>query len=133
MSMYRDNLARNLPQKQESAQRQTSTSTHVQPRTEQSKAAAREKLKWLGTILVCIVIALTLVGRYAHMVSMNYQIQEQKDQLQAINDEKLRLEQEMLELSSAERIKNVAANQLGMKTVGQDQIVILQGSQGSAN
>lgn len=135
MSMYRDNLARPLPQPQETVQRQTQTSnaTHTNTRSAHSRELAKEKLKWLGTIVICIAVALVLVGRYAHMVSMNYSIQEQKVELRAMKDEQLRLEQQMLELSSADRIKTYAANHLGMKTVGQDQIVILQGSQGSRN
>jgi cell division protein FtsL len=116
MSMYRDNLARPLKKSQESAS------------YEQAKAQAREKLLWLATILVCIVVALGLVGRYASMVSLNYEVQEQKKQLQALQDERLKLEQQMLELQSAERIKSYAANKLGMKPVQPNQIIVLPGA-----
>jgi cell division protein FtsL len=125
MSMYRDNLARPLKKSQESASYKQQQSS---ARSEQAKAQAREKLLWLATILVCIVVALGLVGRYASMVSLNYEVQEQKKQLQALQDERLKLEQQMLELQSAERIKSYAANKLGMKPVQPNQIIVLPGA-----
>lgn len=125
MSMYRDNLARPLQKPQETA------SYKQQPapaRSAQSKAQAREKLLWLATILFCIVIAIGLVSRYAGMISLNYDVQKQEKELQAMQDERLKLEQQMLELEAAERIKNYAANKLGMKPVQPDQIVVLPGA-----
>ena len=125
MSNYRDNLARPLHKPQETA------SYKQQPqaaRSPQSKAQAREKLLWLATIVVCIVIALGLVGRYASMISLNYSVQKQEQTLQSMQDDRLKLEQQMLELEAAERIKSYAANKLGMKPVQPDQIVVLPGA-----
>lgn len=127
MSMYRDNLARQLPKQQEAVPYQQ-PKTGTVPRSERSKQEAKEKLKWLGTILVCIVIALGLVSRYASMVSLSYELESQKSELQALQDDKLKLEQQMLELESPERIKSYAANKLGMKSVQDSNLIILPGS-----
>jgi cell division protein FtsL len=127
MSMYRDNLARPLQKPQEKPS-YTPKQNAVPKRSPQSRAVAREKLLWLGTILFCVIIALALVGRYAGMVSLNYSVQDQKDKLQGLNDNKLKLEQQMLELESPDRIKSYAQNKLGMKPVEQNQVVILPGS-----
>jgi cell division protein FtsL len=126
MSMHRDNLARPLPQQQETVQYQPKTGGIS--RSEKSKQEAKEKLKWLGTILLCIIIALGIVSRYASMVSLNYAVEEQKEKLQALQDDKLKLEQQMLELESPDRIKGYASNKLGMKAVGDDNLIILPGS-----
>ncbi|MFD2170827.1 septum formation initiator family protein [Tumebacillus lipolyticus] len=126
MSMYRDNLARPLPKQQETVQ--VKPKTGVAPRSERSKQEAKEKLKWLGTILVCIVVALGLVSRYASMVDINYAVEKQKGELQTLKDEQLKLEQQMLELESPERIKGYASNKLGMKMVGDDNLILLPGS-----
>jgi cell division protein FtsL len=123
MSMYRDNLARSLPKQQETP-KYAPTAPKVN-RSAESKKQAREKLKWLGTVVFCIAVTLVLVSRYAGMVSMNYQIQDGKNQLQALQDSNLKLEAQELQLESPERIKDVAVNQLGMKQVSDKDIVVL--------
>lgn len=124
MSTYRDNLARPLPKKQE-------TTSYAKPpkinRTAEQKAVAREKLAWLGTVLVCIAISIVIVSRYASMTSMNYAIQNQKDILQQVQDKNLKLEQTELQLESPDRIKDFAQNTLGMKPATDSQLLILQG------
>jgi cell division protein FtsL len=125
MSMYRDNLARSLPKQQE-----TPKYAPTQPkvnRSAESKKQAREKLRWLGTVIFCIAVTLILVSRYAGMVSTNYQIQDGKDTLQALQDKNLKLEAQELQLESPERIKDVATNQLGMKQGSDKQIIVLPG------
>ncbi|ASS75873.1 hypothetical protein CIG75_13525 [Tumebacillus algifaecis] len=129
MSMYRDNLARPLPKQQEAVPYQQPQRTGAAPRSEKSKQEAKEKLKWLGTILVCIIIALGLVSRYASMVSLNYEVERQKLELQSHQDDRLKLEQQTLELESPERIKSYASNKLGMKSVEDKNLIILPGSQ----
>ncbi|WP_165898671.1 septum formation initiator family protein [Tumebacillus sp. BK434] len=125
--MYRDNLARPLPKQQEAVPYQQ-PKQGAAPRSERSKREAKEKLKWLGTILVCIVIALGLVSRYASMVSLSYELETQKSQLQGLQDDNLKLEQQMLEMESPERIKSYASNKLGMKSVQDSNLIILPGS-----
>ena len=127
MSMHRDNLARTLPEQQ--------VTTSYAPKKKQSsarspeaKALAREKLLWLGTVLFCIVVALGLVARYANMAGISYQIETQKQEYQALKEQKLKLEMQVLELESAERIKDFATNKLGMKQVDESNFVILPGS-----
>lgn len=125
MSMYRDNLARPLPKQQETTQY---AAKNAAPRSPEAKMQAREKLLWLATILFCIVVSLVIVSRYAHMVSLNYSIEQQKIELQDQRDKSLKAEQEVLELESPERIKGYAANKLGMKQAGDKNLVIVPGS-----
>ncbi|KEO83187.1 cell division protein FtsL [Tumebacillus flagellatus] len=128
MSTYRDNLARPLPQAEPAPSYQPSK----QPvRSPQQKAEAKDKLKWLFTVVFCLGIIISLAGRYAHMVGLNYQLEQQRSQLQAMKDQQLKLEQQVLQMESADRIKSVAANQLGMKPVQDNKMVIVQQQQGS--
>ncbi|MGZ4106801.1 MAG: cell division protein FtsL [Tumebacillaceae bacterium] len=125
MSMYRDNLARSLPKQQETP-KYAPTAPKVN-RSAESKAQAKEKIKWLGTVVFCIAVSLVLVSRYAGMVSLNYQIQEGKDSLQKVLDNNLKLEAQALQLESPDRIKDFAQNKLGMHSVTDKQIVVLPG------
>jgi len=128
MSMHRDNLARKLPQQQTAATTYApQTDARKAVRSAESKALAREKLLWLGTILICIAIAIGLVMRYASMAGLSYQIEEQKLQFQKLKEEQMKLEMQVLELESAERIKDYATNKLGMKQVDDKSLVILPG------
>jgi cell division protein FtsL len=123
MSMHRDNLARPLQSPESAPQHKPM----VRPKTTVRKARlnTKEKLKWLGTIAFCIAIALCLVGRYASMVSLNYALEEKKVKLQDLKDQNLKAEQKVLELEAPDRIKGFAANKLGMKVVGDRNIVVL--------
>lgn len=125
MSMYRDNLARPLPKKQETTRYAPAQKVN---RTAEQKAIAREKVAWLGTILLCVAISVVLVSRYAGMVSLNYAIQDQQNKLQALQDSNLKLEQQELTLESPDRIRDYAQNVLHMKPVTDSQLVILPGS-----
>lgn len=126
MSTYRDNLARSLPNKQETTQyAPKKTPAAVTP---EAKRIAREKLLWLLTILFIITVSLVLVSRYAHMVSLNYAIEKQKLDLQDMRDKSLKAEQQVLELESPERIKSYAANKLGMKQADDKNLVIVPGT-----
>jgi len=127
MSIHRDNLARTLPQTQP-APIQTPHPHRAPARTPEQKALAREKLLWLGTILVCVAILLGLVGRYASMVAVNYEIKEQQVAFSKLREEQMRLEMQVLELESADRIKDFAANKLNMKQVDESNFVVLPGS-----
>ncbi|MBL0388005.1 cell division protein FtsL [Tumebacillus sp. ITR2] len=128
MSTYRDNLARPLPQ----AEPAPSYQPKKQPnRSPQQKAEAKNKVKWLITVIFCLAVTISLAGRYAHMVSLNYQLENQRGELQAMKDQQLKLEQQVLQMESAERIKSVATNQLGMKQVQDNQMIVVQ--QGSKN
>jgi len=128
MSVQRDNLARPLHKPQEQQQTHYSPNRSTTTRSAGSKAQAREKLLWLGTILVCIVLALGVTARYAGMVQLNYQIEAQKVDLQKMKDQQLSLEKQVLELESPERIKGFAANKLGMKHVDDGQLIVVPGS-----
>lgn len=125
MSTYRDNLARPLPNRQETTQYAPKQSAQRSP---EAKMQAREKLLWLATILFCVAVSLVLVARYAHMVSLNYSIEQQKIELQEERDKSLKAEQQVLELESPERIKSYAANKLGMKQADDKSLVIVPGS-----
>ena len=127
MSIQRDNLARPLHKPQEKQQKQYAPNRSTKARSAQSKAQAREKLRWLGTVLVCIVLALCVVGRYAGMVSTNYQIEAQKSELQKNKDAQLSLEKQVLELESPDRIKGFAKNKLGMVQVEDGQLIVVEG------
>jgi cell division protein FtsL len=127
MSIQRDSLARPLHKPQEQKQNQYAPKPQTSSRNPQQKAAAREKLRWLGTIVVCIVLALCVVARYAGMVSLNYQIEEKKADLQKMQDEQLSLEKQVLELESPDRIKGFATNKLGMTQVDDGQLIVVEG------
>lgn len=125
MSTFRDNLARTLPQAEPTPQYQP----QKQPaRSPQQKREAKEKLKWLVTVVFCVGIAILLASRYAHMIGLNYQLEQQRAELQVMKDQQLKLEQQVLQLQAPDRIKNVAQNQLGMKQVDESKMVIVQGS-----
>ncbi|PWK11625.1 cell division protein FtsL [Tumebacillus permanentifrigoris] len=127
MSTYQDNLARTLPQQQPAPQYQPQKQ-HQPARSPQQKQEAREKVKWLFTVVFCLSIAISLAGRYAHMVSLNYQLESERHNLQTMKDQQLKLEQQVLQMEAPERIKSVATNQLGMKQVDEHKMVIVQGS-----
>jgi len=127
MSIQRDNLARPLHKPQEQKQTQYAPQKQPAKRSEQSKAVAREKLRWLGTVVVCVVLALCVAGRYAGMISLNYEIEAKKGTLQKLQDEQLSLEKQVLELESPERIKGFATNKLGMKQVDDGQLIVVPG------
>lgn len=126
MSTYRDNLARPLPNKQETTQYAPKKTTAAS--SPEAKRIAREKLLWLATILFIVAVSLVLVSRYAHMVSLNYSIEQQKVNLQDLRDKSLKAEQQVLELESPERIKSYATNKLGMKQAGDNNLVIVPGT-----
>ncbi|MGB8954779.1 MAG: hypothetical protein WCC10_05360 [Tumebacillaceae bacterium] len=126
MSTYRDNLARPLPNKQETTQYAPKKTTAAS--SPEAKRIAREKLLWLATILFIVTVSLVLVSRYAHMVSLNYSIEQQKLNLQDARDKSLKAEQQVLELESPDRIKSFATNKLGMKQAEDNNLVIVPGT-----
>lgn len=77
-------------------------------------AQTRDRLGLIGTLLVCMLIALFLVSRYATLVSNNYQVQGLKIVLSHQETRDAALQSTVYELSSPTRILNIAENILKM-------------------
>lgn len=77
-------------------------------------AQTRDRVGLIGTLLVCVFIALVLVGRYATLVANNYEVQGLKIVLSHQETRDAALQSTVYELSSPTRILNIAENILKM-------------------
>jgi cell division protein FtsL len=82
----------------------------------QRDPASKEKLAWMGTILLCIAIAVILISRYALIAEQNYELLAMRQQAASLQAGNSMLRDQVNQLSSPDRIIQIA-KQLGMKEV----------------
>lgn len=73
-----------------------------------------EKLLYLFSILIIVVVSGILLSRVAEGYEMSYKIQEIQSQMESLSEENSTLQLEIDKLQAPERIMDIAKNQLGM-------------------
>lgn len=81
----------------------------------------KEKLLYLLTIIVCVLIAGVILWRNATIYEMNTQIQQMEQTIQTLQGESSGLQQEVRKLENPQRLKN-EAQKLGLGPATDEQI-----------
>lgn len=102
------------------------TDTHAMARRTAMNKTSKEKLKWMGTVVICTVIGTGLVYRYAEIAQANLAVEEMKQQVMDKQDEVAKLTKVKQDLERPSRIISIAKEKLGMVLVNSP----LQGGQG---
>ena len=90
----------------------------------------QEKLLYLFTILICVVVAGVIIFRYAQIYDMNLQITKLNSEYQSINVELEELKKQVEMLSDPERIRRIAESQ-GMVSGEDSSITVRTGGEKS--
>jgi cell division protein FtsL len=71
----------------------------------------QEKLLYLFTVLICVVVAGVIIFRYAQIYDMNLQITKLNNEYQTVNVELEEMKKQVEMLSDPERIRKMAESQ----------------------
>ncbi|MDQ8736851.1 cell division protein FtsL [Paenibacillus sp. LHD-38] len=71
----------------------------------------QEKLLYMFTVLMCVVVASVIIFRYAQIYDMNLEIKKLNNNYQTMNVEMEDLKKQVEMLSNPERIRNLAEKQ----------------------
>ncbi len=86
----------------------------------------QEKLLYMFTVLMCVVVAGVIIFRYAQIYDMNVEIKQLNSQYQTMNIEMEDLKKQVEMLSDPERIRKLAESQ-GMVSVLEGGITVNTG------
>lgn len=89
----------------------------------------QEKLLYMFTVLMCVVVAGVIIFRYAQIYDMNLQIKKLNSEYQTMNIEMEDLKKQVEMLSDPERIRKLAENQ-GMVSSLEGGITVNTGDDG---
>jgi cell division protein FtsL len=77
----------------------------------------QEKLLYMFTVLMCVVVAGVIIFRYAQIYDMNLDIKNLKSEYQTMNIEMEDLKKQVEMLSDPERIRKIAESQGMVSTI----------------
>jgi cell division protein FtsL len=80
----------------------------------QKGISAKQKLSWLATIGICSLIAVFVLSQYALMTKKNYEIESLNSKIQTATTKNGSLQEQVIALSSPDRIIGIALNKLHM-------------------
>ncbi len=83
------------------------------------------KLKLVGMVFCCFLLALAVVVQYSRVVGTTREISGREREIAQIQDNNRRLQLEVSRLSSLQRIEEIAVNELGMRRPESGQVVIV--------
>ncbi len=92
----------------------------------------KEKLFYLFSVVFVVVMASIVISNYAQIVEYNYSIQNVEKSIYQLQEENDNLQLKIAELSSPERIIDIAQNKLGM-TVAEERIIVLSQNESMNN
>ncbi|OEF96080.1 cell division protein FtsL [Desulfuribacillus alkaliarsenatis] len=94
----------------------------------QSKVGLQTLDKLIVLCLVALAVAASgvLVSKYVTASELNYQKQELQQQIATFKEVNTQLEMKIAELSSPERIYEIAVNDIGMSTASPENVKIVQ-------
>ncbi|MHA7963774.1 cell division protein FtsL [Paenibacillus sp. CAU 1782] len=108
MAYINGNLALQPKRKQEQDYKIRETKKRVIKR---KSLPVQEKLLYLFTVLVCVVVAGVIIFRYAQIYDMNLQIRQLTNEQQTMNVEMADLKRQVEMLNDPERIRKMAETQ----------------------
>ncbi|WP_224722411.1 cell division protein FtsL [Paenibacillus vietnamensis] len=86
----------------------------------------QEKLLYMFTVVICVIVAGVIISRYAQIYSMNLEIKQLNSDYQAVNVELEDLKKQVEMLSDPERIRRLAETQ-GMVSTMEGGIMVNTG------
>jgi len=86
----------------------------------------QEKLLYLFTVAICVVVACVVIWRYAQIYEMNTRIYKIESQINQLEAENSRLKQEIDKLQSPQRLIDEAKKR-GFQPIGENQIARIAG------
>lgn len=86
----------------------------------------QEKLLYMFTVVICVIVAGVIISRYAQIYSMNLEIKQLNSDYQAVNVELEDLKKQVEMLSDPERIRKLAETQ-GMVSTMEGGIMVNTG------
>ncbi|NEW05267.1 cell division protein FtsL [Paenibacillus sp. SYP-B3998] len=91
----------------------------------------QEKMLYLFTVVLCVIVAGVIIWRYAAIYQMNKNILVMQNQIREIQAENSALKQEVEKLQSPERMKDVA-KRLGLKPQDEKQVSLVSPPKGKS-
>lgn len=88
------------------------------------------KFKLISILLTCFILCLVVVAQYSLLVIMNYRMSSIRTELASLSVVTHELELEAAGLSTAERIEQIAREELGMVEPEIDQLFVISARQG---
>lgn len=113
------NISGNLAYKQ-NEKKYVKRKTNIKKKTIPTK----EKLYYLFSVIFVVVLASIVISGYAQISELNYSIQKSENSIEQINNDNEDLQIKIAELSSPERIINIAQNELGM-SFDEERLIVL--------
>lgn len=103
--------------------RKTPTPFRETAKTVQSKKQmpTQEKLLYLFTIVVCVIVAVTIISRYAQIYEVNNRLQMIENDIRALENENKSLKLEVYKLQDPKRLFE-AGKSLGLLPANEDEI-----------
>lgn len=71
----------------------------------------QEKLLWMFSIAVCVIVAGIIIFRYAQIYNMNLEIKQMKNEYSSLSIEIKEMQKQVQTLSDPERIQSIAKSQ----------------------
>lgn len=87
----------------------------------------QEKLLYMFTVVVCVIVAGVIIFRYAQIYDMSTQIKQMTNEYETMNVELKELKKQVEMLSDPERIREMAVQQ-GMTSTDQPDITVNTGT-----
>ncbi len=79
------------------------------------KLISKEKFKFYGIFLACIILAMAAVAQYCQIVTTNIAIGQAESRIDMLLEEQRELEMNVASLNSLVRIEDIARNELAME------------------
>ncbi len=88
-----------------------------------------KKVKTLLILTTCFLLSLVVVAQYSSLVILNYQLSSARHELSSTVESSRKVELEVAQLSSINRIEEIAKDELGMVEPDPGQVNVITASQ----
>ena len=79
----------------------------------------------ISTLLVVFLMGLVLVGQYAYIQNLGYQVSQSKAELKAVQDQNEKIKKQIAAMGDLQNVEAVAVNNMGMHKPAEWEIIYL--------
>lgn len=98
----------------------------VLQKTKKNSGKRRATLaQYIPTLLVVFLLAIALVGQYAYIQNLGYQVTQSKEELKTIQGQNEKLKKQIAALGELQTVEAVAINNMGMRKPTANEIIYL--------
>lgn len=101
-------------------------SQHSAQKTHRKSVKSRPVLaQHISTLLVVFLMGLVLVGQYAYIQNLGYQVSQSKAELKAVQDQNEKIKKQIAAMGDLQNVEAVAVNNMGMHKPAEWEIIYL--------